>query len=85
MKIKPSDYKELSDALTKVMYRLSKEEIAEHIELLKDNKMIKDPLMAFRWNVFSAAFNQTEGLLNKLYAYLSDDHIDTALKYYFKH
>ena len=37
-----------------------------------------------RWNCFHAACYQSVGLSTRLYAYLTDEHIDSALRSIFK-
>ena len=71
MKIKPSDYKDLESLC---------------IATLKRHRM--HPYMVQNketaWNVFHKTCDHNPKLLNKLYKYLNDNHIETALKKMFK-
>ena len=68
------------------MSKVSKEAIESYLEKARLNPKIVNPAMALRWEVLSAANEQSNfTLLNYLYSYLNDDNIDTALRKYFNH
>lgn len=78
MKISDSDFNYLKNAMMDV-----KGKVLDHIGFLKkpENKVkIKDFDMRLRWDWFSWAMRGRTNFLNKLYSYLNDDNIDTALK-----
>lgn len=78
MKITESDFNYLKKSMEEV-----KDKIPAHIEFLNrpENKIkIKDFDKRLRWDWFTAAVRGRTSFLNKLYDYLDDEHIDTALK-----
>jgi hypothetical protein len=78
MKITESDYSYLKSVMLKV-----KDGIPAHVEFLKQPEnlaKIKDFDTRLRWDWFNFAMRGRTSLLNKLYDYLNDEHIDSALK-----
>lgn len=75
MKIKPEDYSFMRDQIA----RIDPDRLKVHRENLKSDARLKDIDKRMRWDVVYAA-----GLLgftcDVLYKYMSDDHIDTALR-----
>ena len=78
MKITDFDYSYLKSALLEV-----KDKIPDHIKFLNQPEnlaKIKDFDTRLRWDWFTAAMRGRTSFLNKMYDYLDDSHIDTALK-----
>jgi hypothetical protein len=78
MKITQFDFDYLKKAMEEV-----RDKIPAHIEFLNkpENKIkIKDFDTRLRWDWFTAAIRGRTSFLNKLYDYLDDTHINTALK-----
>lgn len=78
MKISDTDFNYLSVAMEEV-----KDRIPAHIEFLNlpENKAkIKDFNVRLQWDWFHFAMRGRTSFLNKLYDYLDDTHISTALK-----
>ncbi len=78
MKMSDSDFNYLKSAMMEI-----KDKIPSHIEFLNklENKnKIKDFDTRLRWDWFNSAICGRTSFLNKLYDYLDDSHIETALK-----
>lgn len=78
MKIEQSDYDYLKTAMLEI-----KDKIPAHIEFLNeaDNLgKVKDFDTRLRWDWFTASIRGRTEFVNKIYSYLNDDHINTALK-----
>jgi len=78
MKITTADYDYLKSAMLEV-----KDKIPAHIEFLKQPEnlvKIKSFDTRLQWDWFHAAMRGRNSFLNKMYDYLNDEHIDTALK-----
>ena len=73
MKIKPEHYTTLKNAIAPL-----KEHFAKHRENIIAEGKAKDVETRLRWDAFHAA--KYGGILSELYSYMTDDHIDTALK-----
>lgn len=71
MKIKPEDYAELKNAISK----LDVEKVKQHYNYLKTDTRVKDLSKRFRWDLLYASKFDT--LVT--YKYLDDTHLDTAL------
>ena len=50
----------------------------KHLERLCLDTLAKERQ---RWDIFNTVCDKTPGLLTRLYSYLNDNHIDTALKH----
>lgn len=73
-----ADYDYLKSAMLEV-----KDKIPAHIEFLKQPEnlaKIKNFDTRLQWDWFTAAMRGRTSFLNKMYDYLNDEHIDTALK-----
>lgn len=78
LKIKPEDYAVLRDAMVKVMQENPAARENYRVAGLTEKRYRWDVLHQTRLKVFGDGAG-TQGDLN-LYAYLNDDHIDSALK-----
>lgn len=76
MKMKPNDLKKL-ETLIKKMFDGLGSSIEMDLEVYQ-GKGISDE--QFRWNIFDAATVHQPSFVKKLYSYLDDNHIDTALR-----
>lgn len=78
MKMKPEHYQHLKQLLTTV-----KDRIESHREFLKTDSRVKDLEKRLRWDMLWATNNNhstTRWIVDTLYSYMNDDHIDTALR-----
>lgn len=73
MKITPAHYSAIRSAILPLADRFR-----DHREFLKSEGKSKDIEKRLRWDAFHAS--KHAGILSDLYAYLNDDHIDTALR-----
>lgn len=73
MKMKPDHYQVIRDRIALIADRLP-----AHRDYLVLKGKCKDVEKQLRWDAFRAC--GYAGILNDLYAYLHDDHIDTALR-----
>lgn len=88
-KMTDEDYKILSSHLDKYINQFGKEKLLEYKEQLRNSPKVKDVEMRFRWDILWASklkIGDGKGMSGdvNLYAYLNDNQIDTALKYYMK-
>jgi hypothetical protein len=73
MKVKPEHYEKLKAAIDKI----DREKAARHKALGLGN----DKDMRFRWDVMWAIpYKIRRDIIDELYEYCNDEHIDTALK-----
>ncbi len=75
MKMKPEHYRELKAAIS---VAVDKETAAQHRKNLKQDKRVKDLEMRFRWDCFWVVHSRVN--TTSWYSYISDTHMDTALK-----
>lgn len=81
MKMRPSDYEELKAEIEAVINFHKVEGLRKYKEKLKADVRIKDLDKRLRWDLLWAVPNTPRTvLMDRLYAYLDDTHIDTALK-----
>ncbi len=73
MKIEPEHYQYIKNAFLPY-----KNFISTHREVLRANPRVKDLEMRLRWDFYHAYVPNT--YTSNLYKYMTDDHIDTALK-----
>jgi len=79
MKIKGNDYKRLEN-LFKVTVNQMKD-LTEYKEELKNDKRVKDVNMRLRWDIFwSMDMSKRTEIVDDIYKYANDDHLDTVLK-----
>lgn len=80
MKMTPIHFETLRAALAPVV---TGERFAAHCEALKADPRVKDLGKRARWDALYAVSRTSalpQGFMSSLYAYLNDDHIDTALR-----
>jgi len=82
MKIANKDKERLFSTLDKGIMKVGIDKVTAH----KAKNLGIDKAKRFRWDIFHLGFKEIResGLLDKLYTYLYDEHIDTALKEYIK-
>lgn len=84
LKITPEDFARLTKAINNERVKVFTRSQAKHYADLHStpgNRYYqRDYLKTLRWDVFTAACSQDQGLMARLYEYLKDDHIDSALK-----
>jgi len=80
MKVKKHDYNELRDAIHNRVNELTREKIKEHkMSLINSNT--GDISKKFRWNLlWAVSFPVRQVIVDRIYQYANDNHIDTALK-----
>lgn len=82
MKITTDHYNQLSDAIEHAIVNAGgRERIEAHKTALSNDSRVKDSAMRLRWDILYAipqAIRQP--LIDELYKYMNDSHIDTALK-----
>lgn len=78
MKITKEHYQTVKDAMTQKLKSTSKEDIKQYIENMKNDHRVKDINKCMRWDLFYAA-GMIRYTTDTLYAYMNDDHIETAL------
>lgn len=79
MKMTPEHYAHLLDALRRRMSTVTPEQLRTYFEHLAHDPQVADPHKRLRWDLLHSA-GLTPWLCDTLYAYLNDDHIDTALR-----
>ena len=75
MKMQPAHYAHILNAIAAI----PRDKAAAHKEALKSEPRVKDQAKRFRWDLFWAT-RQESKIIQDLYQYLNDTHIDTALK-----
>lgn len=81
MKIKQQDYQAIKTALSETIESKGHALYMAHKESLKQDNRVKDQQTRFIWDCFySIPAGQRNPLTSALYAYLNDNHIETALK-----
>lgn len=81
MKMRQGDYEELKAEIEIIINFHKVEGLRKYKEALRASPRVKDLDMRFRWDLLWAVPNTPRTVLMKrLYAYLDDTHIDTALK-----
>lgn len=86
MKMKPEHYAEIDAAIKALASGAAASTAAmwpgvmrRTLDAYVANPKISDPEKALRWQIFHAATVHTD-IMQRLYTYLLDDHIDTALR-----
>ncbi len=82
MKMTKSDYSALKTAVEATVKIHGAEKIKAHRELLNADDRVKDLDMRYRWDILSMSFSGPlrRDFFDRAYSYLTDAHIDTALK-----
>lgn len=81
MKIKVEHYKILKQLIKDVKTTHGLTKLLEYKESLKNDSRVKDLDKRFRWDLFwEIKAAERSKLVDDLYEYMNDDHIDTALK-----
>lgn len=79
MKMTPEHYTYLLDNLRRRMASLTPVQIRTYLKHLAEDPRVADPHKRLRWDLLHSA-GLTPWLCDTLYGYLTDDHIDTALR-----
>jgi len=82
MKITNADFLDLKTKLNATLDKVGREKTIEAYESgnFPRSEFVKDLQTRFCFDVYHACYRENDGLMDKLYAYLNDDHIYTALK-----
>ena len=83
MKITNDDYEYVKGLMSKLVHNFEgdRQAVLEYKEGLKNDSRIKDLDKRFRWDIYRASYSKYDkDLPAKLYKYLNDSHIDSALK-----
>jgi hypothetical protein len=81
MKMKPEHYAKLSELVAEVIDRHGPERLAAYADTLRAAPGNMDVAMRFRWDIwYCVAPHYRLPLMDDLYVYLHDAHIDTALR-----
>jgi hypothetical protein len=82
MKMSQADYDALKISISRKVEVLGVDKIKAHRETLKSDPRVKNLDMRYRWDILNLKSRRDENteLFDRLYVYLNDDHIDTALK-----
>ena len=79
---KDQDYLELKQAVIGLLNEITIEELLLHKQALAKDLSIKDHHKRFRWNLLYAINRDIRTpIIDRIYSYANDDHIDTALKH----
>lgn len=78
MKMKPEHFKEIKAKIDALLATSELQEAYEHGRFPNSNKT-KDLNKRFRWDLLSIAYG-SRNIVQNLYPYLNDSHIDTALR-----
>jgi len=77
MKIKPEHYSILRDAIHKAAYAVDME---AYLAEVQSDPRVKDAHKRMRWDLLHASTLSSNWIVDNLYQYADDSHIDTALK-----
>lgn len=82
MKMTNDHYNRLKQAIIEVVASKGHELILRHKQSLAKNPSVKDLHTRFRWDLLWCVPQETrQPLVDNIYQYCNDTHIDTALKY----
>ena len=88
MKMTKEHYDKLASALQAYLSKTGIDALALYYASLRKNKRIKNPDMAFRWGILHKSdfrIGDGRGLIGDINGDYNDNHIDTALRKFFKH
>lgn len=81
MKITGQDFDALRVAIVETVMGIGVDRLAAHKEAIAADPRVKDAAKRYRWDVlFAVPVAIRSPLMNRLYQYANDEHIDTALR-----
>jgi len=83
-KMTEEDYEEMAAAIDGYIKKYGKDLVMRYRRKLEDDPKVRDADERFRWDLLNAAQKTMKFDIRRLYRYLNDRHIDTALKFYVK-
>lgn len=85
MKVTKKDYEDLKQAIEEVLVIATFNSALAYKESLSKDARVKDYNIRFRWDLFWAIPRvKSQPIVESIYTYANDDHIDTALKHIVK-
>ena len=81
MKITTEHYAQLNALVRRVVEKVGREQVKAHREGLKDDPRVIDIEKRFRWDfVYAVPYAERGPIIDAVYKYADDSHIDTALR-----
>lgn len=81
MKITGTDFTDLQSAILDTMMDIGAPKLAAYRKALETDNRVKDVNKRYRWDIlFAVPSSRRNPIMNRLYAYANDEHIDTALR-----